>query len=302
MVLMPTMTRLHAHDGPRGIDHLVAAGRDLAALAAFYASIGFQVGPRNRHPWGTENHIIQFDGAFLELISVGAKANIPEPAPRQFSFGAFVRDYIAGGEGLAMLALEGSNSVGDALQFRKQRIGDFEPFHFERQGTDAAGHPRVVGFSLAFAKMQDAPRAGFFTCQQHFPQNFWSEARRRHANGVTGIASVTLVAEDPSDHHEFLGAFIGQREMRAVSGELELDTGRGLVSVLSPALFRHRFGETPPLKPGAGAQFGAITFSVPDRAALRTGAQRHGVAIRQRGALDVIDAASAHGIVLAFGD
>lgn len=298
---LSAMTQLRFSQGPRGIDHLVVAGHELVALAAFYQSIGFQVGARNRHPWGTENHIIQFDGAFVELIGVGAGATIPDRAPRQYSFGAFVRDYIAGGEGLAMLALEGHNAVGDALMFRKQRIGDFEPFSFERKGADAAGHPRVVGFSLAFAEMQGAPRAGFFTCQQHFPQNFWAAERQRHANGVTGITSVTLVAEDPSDHHEFLGAFIGQREMRAVSGELELDTGRGLISVLSPELFRYRFGEEPPLRPGAGTQFAAITFAGADRAALNAAAARHGVALRSQGSLGIIPASAAHGVVLAFG-
>jgi catechol 2,3-dioxygenase-like lactoylglutathione lyase family enzyme len=40
---------------PRAIDHLVIAARDLEAQAAFYRRLGFQVGTRNRHPWGTEN-------------------------------------------------------------------------------------------------------------------------------------------------------------------------------------------------------------------------------------------------------
>ena len=54
----------------RGIDHLVLAARDLDALAQFFRHIGFAVGARNRHPWGTRNHIVQFDGAFIELIGV----------------------------------------------------------------------------------------------------------------------------------------------------------------------------------------------------------------------------------------
>ncbi|MFD2817042.1 VOC family protein [Paracoccus aerius] len=36
----------------RHIDHVVVAARDLDGAANLYARLGFQVGPRNRHPWG----------------------------------------------------------------------------------------------------------------------------------------------------------------------------------------------------------------------------------------------------------
>ncbi len=62
---------------PRAIDHLVIAARDLPEQAALYRRLGFQVGARNRHPWGTENHIVQFDGAFLELIGLGDEFAAP---------------------------------------------------------------------------------------------------------------------------------------------------------------------------------------------------------------------------------
>ena len=41
----------------RSIDHLVVAVRDLDGAARFYERLGFQVGSRNRHPWGTENRL-----------------------------------------------------------------------------------------------------------------------------------------------------------------------------------------------------------------------------------------------------
>ena len=53
---------------PRGIDHLVLAVHDLDAAGDFYEKLGFRVGARNRHPWGTENRIVQFPHIFLELF------------------------------------------------------------------------------------------------------------------------------------------------------------------------------------------------------------------------------------------
>ena len=64
---------------PRALDHLVLAYRDLAAAAERYRARGFLVSPRNRHPWGTENHVVQFDGAYLELIGLGPDFQRPAP-------------------------------------------------------------------------------------------------------------------------------------------------------------------------------------------------------------------------------
>ena len=49
----------------RGLDHIVHAVRDLDAAAALYQRLGFQVGARNAHPWGTHNHIVQMPGFFI---------------------------------------------------------------------------------------------------------------------------------------------------------------------------------------------------------------------------------------------
>lgn len=291
------MNSIHRLPPPRGIDHLVIAAHDLEALAALYRRLGFTVGPRNIHPWGTENHIVQMPGCFLELIGVGAGAAISERAGKAYSFGGFVRDYLAKGEGLAMLVLESSNAVGDAEDFRKAGIGDFEPFFFERSGVRADGSAARVAFTLAFAEWPGVTRAGFFTCQQHEPQNFWNPAVQAHRNGVSGIARVTMVADDPSDMHEFLGAFIRQREMRATSFGIELDTGRGIIEVLSRTAFRYRFGVDAPVDPGCGPQFAAITFrcAAPEVAA----AHLPSLPVRPDKTV-VIPAEHATGVVLAF--
>ena len=90
---------------PRAIDHLVIPAHDLAAQAELYRRLGFQVGARNRHPWGTENHIVQFDGTLLELIGLGEGFEPPARVPTVFSFARFVAEFLGRREGLAMLVL-----------------------------------------------------------------------------------------------------------------------------------------------------------------------------------------------------
>jgi hypothetical protein len=123
----------------RGLDHLVLAVRDLEGAAGLYERLGFQVGGRNRHPWGTENRLIQFPGTFLELITVGQGAAIEPHRERSFSFGAFVRDYLAGREGLAMVVLDSADSKADARAFADWGSGAYEPFFFERRGRRPDG-------------------------------------------------------------------------------------------------------------------------------------------------------------------
>lgn len=193
----------------RRIDHLVIAVHDLEKTADFYRRLGFQVGARNRHAWGTENRLVQFPGTFLELITVGEGSQIAPHQPGQFSFGAFVQDYLRDREGLAMLVLDSRDAKADAAAFAQSGIGAFEPFHFERTGRKPDGSETKVAFTLAFAANPSAPRAGFFVCQQHYPENFWNPAFQSHENGAIGLASVALSAPDPSLCKTFLTAFTG---------------------------------------------------------------------------------------------
>src|SRR5215212_5453626 len=219
---------------PRGLDHLVLAARDLDAAARFYERLGFQVGARNRHPWGTENRILQLAGSFLELITVGEGAQIEPHEPRHYSFGAFVRDYLDRREGLAMLVLDSENARGDATRFAQAGVGDFEPFFFERKSRRPDGAEVPVGFTLAFAQDAEAPLAGFFVCQQHRPENFWNEAFQRHPNGALGLSVVAYAVPDPEAHRAFLATVTGATPTRPRGHDLSFALARGRLDVMTP--------------------------------------------------------------------
>jgi hypothetical protein len=282
---------------PRGIDHLVLAVHDLDAAGRLYEAMGFTVGARNRHPWGTENRIVQFPGTFLELITVGEGAEIPPHAPGRFSFGAFVRDFLAEGEGFAMLVLESQDAEADRQSFALSGIGGFAPFSFERTAIRPDGSPRRVAFSLAFARDALAPKAGFFVCQQHVPENFWNPDFQNHANGAKGIPGVVMVSENPSAHAEFFSAFSGERDLVSNSAGIEVPTPRGRIEVMTgPALAFHlglQRAEEP-------ARLVAFRVAVPDLAGQAERLEKHGISFaRHEGAL-VVPPEAAHGTALVF--
>lgn len=261
----------------RPLDHLVLGTADLDQLTGEFEAMGFRVGARNRHPWGTENRLIQLaDQTFLELITVGEGAVVPPHQPGHFSFGAFVADGIERHPGLSMMVLKSENAKADARRFATEGVGSFAPFDFARKGVKADGTEVEVAFTLAFAHTRDLAECGFFVCQQHFPQNFWSPALQQHDNGATGIARVTLVAENPSDHHIFLSAFTGSREMRATSNGISVMCGETLVEIISAESFRFIYGT----EARAGApHFAGLALRVAEPAAVAGQAVRIGLGV-----------------------
>jgi hypothetical protein len=284
---------------PRGLDHIVHAARNLDAEADFYRRAGFTVGARNRHSWGTHNHIVQFPGFFVELLNIGQAELIVPHAPRLFSFGDFARGFLARDEGLAMLVLEGSGAAADAEAFRDAGIGDFQVFEFEREAKRPDGSVVKVAFSLAFATDEQARDVAFFTCQQHYPENFWNPAFQDHPNGVMGIAGVTMVAERPEAHRHFLGAFSGVSAVKSSTSGISVATPRGDIQIMTPPAYRMLIGTKEP-DLARGGRLAAIRFVASDRAKLLSVLAKGGIVAVERNGNVVVPPEVAYGATLVF--
>ena len=282
----------------RGLDHIVHAVHDLDAAADLYRRLGFTVGARNRHAWGTHNNIVQLPGFFVELLTVAEPEKLGTDG---FSalFGTFNRLFLKQQEGLSLLILESANAVADVADFRAAKIGVSDAMRFEREAKRPDGSTVKVGFSLAFARDPQAPQIGFAACQQHFPENFWNPAFQQHANTVSGVAGVVLVAENPSDHHIFLSAMSGVRDLHATSSGLTATTPRGDIKAMDPAAFRSHFGTAPP-DVSAGARLAALRFRVRDRAALTAALAAGGITSASHMGSTVIAPEHAMGASLVF--
>jgi catechol 2,3-dioxygenase-like lactoylglutathione lyase family enzyme len=283
---------------PRGLDHIVHAVRDLEEAAELYRRLGFTVGERNRHSWGTHNRLVQFPGVFIELLTVAEPAKLGADGFSNL-FGRFNQSFLSNQEGLSLLLLESDDAAADAALFQSSGIAASEVMTFEREGNRPDGAPVKVAFSLAFARDAGAPGAGFAVCQHHLPENFWNPVFQQHPNTASGIVSVVLVAENPSDHHIFLSAFTGVRDLHATSSGVSASTPRGEIKVMDPAAFRSHFGTEPP-DISQGARLAALQFRVRDRAALEAALNKGGVAASSRVGSTVVAPQIAMGATLVF--
>ena len=282
---------------PRALDHLVLASRDLGAQADLYRQLGFQVGARNTHPWGTQNHIVQLHGAFLELLGLGDGFAAPGADNPAAPFAGFLADYLARDEGLAMLALRAADARADHAAFAATGIGVGAPFHVERAGKRADGSAARLAFTLAFARSKLIPDAGFFSCQQHHPENFWSAAGQAHPNTAKRLAGVVMVAENPSAHAEFLSHFTGEREILATSMGIDINTGGGRIEVLTPLAFEFRFGLQ---ADSASPHFAAFRIGVADMQAALACLSAAQSPLQLQGARAIVPPAAAFGCAVVF--
>ena len=282
----------------RRIDHLVVAVHDLDQAGSFYQRLGFQVGARNRHPWGTENRIVQLPSSFIELITVGEGAAIAPHRASAFSFGAFVQDYLRDREGLAMLVLDSRDAKADAALFSESGIGSFEPFHFERSGRRPDGSETKVAFTLAFTSAEDSPKAGFFVCQQHFPENFWNPEFQRHDNKATQISSVTLAAPSPERLRSFLRAFSGVQPASPDGDDLSFRLGDSHIDVLTPDDAAEIYGsvEAELDQPS----FVAFAVRVEDIHRQAQGLDSADIPYQHIGSRLIVPASAAFGVAIAF--
>lgn len=247
---------------PRGLDHIVHAARDLDAAADFYRRLGFTVGARNRHPWGTHNHIVQFPGFFIEILTVAEPDQLGDDGFSRM-FGGFNRRFLENDEGFSLLILESKDAAADERAFADAKIAVSPVMRFEREGKRPDGSPVTLAFSLAFARDPLATDIGFAVCEQHYPENFWNPAFQQHANGVTDVAGAVMVADNPSDHHIFLSAFTGERDLQSTSAGITVTTPRGEIQVMTPASYADHFDVMAP-DIDKGARLAALRLICPD--------------------------------------
>jgi catechol 2,3-dioxygenase-like lactoylglutathione lyase family enzyme len=179
----------------KGIDHVVIAVRDLDAAVASYTQLGFTVVPGGRHPVGTHNALIAFtDGAYIELIA------FYEAHPSHKWWGALQR-----GGGLVDFCMQTDDLGADTAAFRAAGVPMDDPSPLSRTRPD--------GYQLRW--VLSIPREGSrgvapFLIQDETPRHERVPGQTAHANGVTGIGTLTVAVVEPGAVRAWYARVLGQ--------------------------------------------------------------------------------------------
>ena len=190
----------------KGIDHLVVVVPDLGAAARSYAALGFTVVPGGRHPVGTHNQLIAFaDGSYIELIG------FYQESPEHKWWEPLQR-----GGGLVDLCARTDDLGADTTAFRQAGVAIDDPAPLSRKRPD--------GYQLRWVlSIPRPPHRGVapFLIQDETPREERVPRQTTHANGVTGLGTVTIAVEDPEPPRRWYAGALGRRG-REVE-RLELD-------------------------------------------------------------------------------
>lgn len=185
----------------RQIDHIVILVRDLDQASADYADAGFTVVPGGVHAGGdTHNALVGFgDGVYLELIAfTEPDKEVPHRWWRR----------LAKGEGFIDYALLSSGLDADAKTMRTRNVDLDDPVVGGRDRPDG----EHVGWKNLHLTAAPARMALPFVIEDTTPRSLRVPGgdSAQHANGATGISSLTLIVTDLAAATRRLGAVLDQ--------------------------------------------------------------------------------------------
>ncbi|MCX8997778.1 VOC family protein [Rhizobiaceae bacterium BDR2-2] len=295
------MSKQKSLSSPRALDHLVLPVGSLAAARARLGSLGFTVASDARHPFGTENACVFFsDGTYLEPLGVASREAFEASVAAGNVFVARDRAFRfrRGEDGLSAIVLGTNDAGADHARFRKAGCSGGDPLEFSRPFRLPDGSSAEASFRLAFAADMRAPDFFLFCCERTSERPAIAPDLLSHANGVTGIARVVLVEDNPSDFQIFLQDVIEQREATAHSFGVDIDTGNSVISVLTPAGLDAWFG----LQAGAerGLRGAAVVFRTQKLEAVEALFRRNDIIYEHRHHRILVRPAPGQGVVFAF--
>ena len=78
-----------------GIDHPLIAVRDIEALRERLISLGFNMTPAGKHPWGTSTSLAMFNACLIEIVSIYDEDLLNTYPAGEFYFGQHVHQHLA---------------------------------------------------------------------------------------------------------------------------------------------------------------------------------------------------------------
>jgi len=205
-----------------GLDHVIIAVADLDKAAATFRALGFTLATRGEHAeWGTANHCIMFGDDYLELL-----AAVGEGAPAER-----VRDFVAHkGEGLMGLVWGTEDAQADSARLGLKPPGDLSRSIVDENGSGGD----VARFKAGILPPETTPGIASFLCQHLTPEKLRRPGWTEHANGTTGIISVTALMAEPLDLMPAWDQLIGPAAATATDETVTVHTRHGLVFLCRP--------------------------------------------------------------------
>lgn len=219
-----------------GLDHVIIGVNDLEAARADYRRLGFTTAPIGHHQGrATSNYCIMFPDTYLELLGI---------LRPELDSGPLAQELATRGEGLQRLALSTPDADAARADLEAAGLHPDGPHDLARPSEDPKG---IVRFRNLQIPPADTANVRMFLCGHKTPELMRRPDWMAHANGARAFAGITVVVEDMEPVAVALGKVFGAAAVATVDHGVQVNTGRGTISVSTPANFGNMHpGVAPP--------------------------------------------------------
>ena len=239
------------------LDHVVINVLfDMDRAAALMSQLGFTLTPRGHHSLGSINHLMVFEGHYLELIGLPSGTDVLR------------KDVLESPLGLDGLVFKADDIDKCLRTLRDSGLAMLEPRSFSRPVTiDGVEHLARFRTVRTAPELFEAGR--IYYCQHFTPELVWHRPWMSHPNGVRGLSELVIVTSNlETDAPRYAKAAQAPSERQGDDWIIALPRGFRL-TLISPVRYRERYGEQCVEADGRQSFFGAIVFDAPDSAHIR---------------------------------
>jgi len=239
------------------LDHVVINVLfDMDRAAALMSQLGFTLTPRGYHSLGSINHLMVFEGHYLELIGLPSDTDVLR------------KDVLESPLGLDGLVFKADDIDKCLRTLRDSGLAMLEPRSFSRPVTiDGVEH--LARFRTVRTTPEQFEAGRVYYCQHFTAELVWHRPWMSHPNGCQGLSELVIVTSNlEADAPRYAKAAQAPSERQGDDWIIALPRGFRL-TLISPVRYRERYGEQCIEADGRQSFFGAIVFNAPDSAHIR---------------------------------
>jgi len=235
------------------LDHVVInAVFEMDRAAKLMSQLGFTVTPRGYHSLGSINHLIMFEGHYLELIGLPMGTD------------GLRQDILRSPKGLNGLVFQAGDADACRDVLRASGLAALEPQNFSRP-VEIGGVEQLARFRTVRTAPELFEAGRVYYCQHYTPELVWHRPWMSHPNGCRGLSELVVVSVE-LQRNSGLFAKAAQASAKGQDNELwaiELDGGFR-ITLMSPARYRERYGQCSVEASDRRSYFGALVFESAD--------------------------------------
>jgi hypothetical protein len=271
------------------LDHVGHFVPDLGAAAAALEALGFVLTPYSAQatpegPTGTANRCVMLEQGYIELLAPVADT----PHARR------TREAMARYTGVHILALGTPDAQAEGARLERHGFAPLPTVDLERS-VDFEGKTHRARFGVVRVPPEAMPEGRVQFVEHKTPELLWQAPWLAHANGVTGLVAIFVVANDPAAVAARYARFTALAP-RPTGALVRLPTARGELVFGRRKDLARLLGDAP-----AAPALAGYALACRDARKLLARCRRAGVVARARGKLYSAGLPPALGSAWLFG-